>query len=122
MMTEHRDPALEALFKQANRELEGEALTAQVMTRTRSRLVVMAGGAALITMLALLIAWQVFAMPMLEFAVMLSQFFTNPLVDLGEGWVELIFLPINNIASLFVLTAKGALLGWKKLTGTNLIR
>lgn len=122
MMTEHRDPALEALFKQANSELEGEALTAQVMTRTRSRLVVMAGGTALITVLALLIAWQVFAMPMLEFAVMLSEFLANPLVDLGDGWLGLVFLPINNLASLFVLTAKGAMLGWKKLTGTNLIR
>ena len=122
MLTEHRDPALEALFKQANRELEGEALTAQVMTRTRSRLAVMAGGAALITVLTLLIAWQVFAMPMLEFAVMLSEFLANPLVDLGDGWLGLVFLPINNLASLFVLTAKGAMLGWKKLTGTSLIR
>ena len=122
MMTEHRDPALAALFEQANRELEGEALTAQVMSRTRNRLAVMAGGAALLTVAALLVAWQVFAMPMLEFAVMVSQFLTNPLIDLGEGWLGLVFLPINNLASLVVLAAKGAMLGWKKLTGTSLIR
>jgi hypothetical protein len=122
MMTEHRDPALAALFEQANRELEGEALTAQVMSRTRNRLAVMAGGAALLTVAALLVAWQVFAMPMLEFAVMVSQFLTNPLIDLGEGWLGLVFLPINNLASLFVLTARGVMLGWKKLTGTSLIR
>ena len=122
MMTEHRDPALAALFEQANRELEGEAHTAQVMSRTRNRLAVMAGGAALLTVAALLVAWQVFAMPMLEFAVMVSQFLTNPLIDLGEGWLGLVFLPINNLASLVVLAAKGAMLGWKKLTGTSLIR
>jgi hypothetical protein len=122
MMTEHRDPTLAALFEQANRELEGEALTAQVMSRTRNRLAVMAGGAALLTVAALLVAWQVFAMPMLEFAVMVSQFLTNPLIDLGEGWLGLVFLPINNLASLVVLAAKGAMLGWKKLTGTSLIR
>ena len=122
MMTEHRDPALAALFEQANRELEGEALTAQVMSRTRNRLAVMAGGAALLTVAALLVAWQVFAMPMLEFAVMVSQFLTNPLIDLGEGWLGLVFLPVNNLASLVVLAAKGAMLGWKKLTGTSLIR
>ena len=122
MMTEHRDPALAALFEQANRELEGEALTAQVMSRTRNRLAVMAGGAALLTVAALLVAWQVFAMPMLEFAVMVSQFLTNPLIDLGEGWLGLVFLPINNLASLVVLAAKGVMLGWKKLTGTSLIR
>ena len=122
MMTEHRDPALEALFEQANRELEGDALTARVMARTRNRLVMMVGGAALVTVVAALIAWQIFAMPMLEFAVMVTQFLGNPLFDLGDGWLGFIFLPINNLASLFVLTARGVMLGWKKLTGTSLIR
>ena len=122
MMTEHRDPSLEALFEQANRELEGEALTAQVMARTRNRLAMIVGGAALVTVVAVLIAWQIFAMPMLEFAVMVTQFLGNPLFDLGDGWLGFVFLPINNLASLFVLAAKGAMLGWKKLTGTSLIR
>ena len=122
MMTEHRDPALEALFAEANRELEGEAMTAQVMASTRSRLVVMAGGAALVTVVTLLIAWQIFAMPLLDFAIMISQFFTNPLFDLGEGWIGFVFLPINNLGSITVLAAKGAMMGWKKLTGTSLIR
>ena len=71
---------------------------------------------------AVLIAWQVFSMPMLEFAVMVTQFLGKPLFDLGDGWLGFVFLPINNLASLFVLTAKGAMLGWKKLTGTSLIR
>lgn len=122
MMTEHRDPALEPLFEQANRELEGDALTARVMARTRNRLAMMVGGAALVTVVAALIAWQIFAMPMLEFAVMVTQFLGNPLFDLGDGWLGFIFLPINNLASLFVLTARGVMLGWKKLTGTSLIR
>ena len=122
MMTEHRDPSLEALFEQANRELEGEALTAQVMARTRNRLAMIVGGAVLVTVVAVLIAWQIFAMPMLEFAVMVTQFLGNPLFDLGDGWLGFVFLPINNLASLFVLAAKGAMLGWKKLTGTSLIR
>lgn len=122
MMTEHRDPALETLFEQANRELEGEALTAKVMARTRNRLAMIVGSAALVTVVAVLIAWQVFSMPMLEFAVMVTQFLGKPLFDLGDGWLGFVFLPINNLASLFVLTAKGAMLGWKKLTGTSLIR
>ena len=122
MMTEHRDPALEALFEQANRELEGEALTAQVMARTRNRLAMILGGAALVTVVAVLIAWQIFAMPMLEFAVLVTQFLGNPLLDLGDGWLGFVFLPINNLASLTVLTARGAMLGWKKLTGTSLLR
>jgi len=44
------------------------------------------------------------------------------LVNLGEGWVALVFLPVHNIASLAVLIAKGALMGWKKLTDTTLLR
>ena len=122
MMTEPRDPALEALFEQANRVLEGDDLTARVMARTRNRLAMMVGGAALVTVVAALIAWQIFAVPMLEFAVMVTQFLGNPLFDLGDGWLGFIFLPINNLASLFVLTARGVMLGWKKLTGTSLLR
>ena len=40
----------------------------------------------------------------------------------GEGWLALAFMPVNNIASLSVLTAKLALMAWKRLTGAALIR
>jgi hypothetical protein len=122
MMTEYRDQVLESLFDEANRELEGEAITARVMARTRNRLVKMAASAISLTLVVLLLSWYVFAMPLLEFAVMVSQFITNPLIDLGEGWLALAFLPVNNIASLSVLLAKASLMAWKKLTGTTLVR
>lgn len=122
MMTEYRDQVLESLFDEANRELEGEAITARVMARTRNRLVKMAASAISLTLVVLLLSWYVFAMPLLEFAVLVSQFITNPLVDLGEGWLALAFLPVNNIASLSVLLAKASLMAWKKLTGTTLVR
>lgn len=122
MMTEYRDQVLESLFDEANRELEGEAITARVMARTRNRLVKMAASAISLTLVVLLLSWYVFAMPLLEFAVLVSQFITNPLIDLGEGWLALAFLPVNNIASLSVLLAKASLMAWKKLTGTTLVR
>lgn len=122
MMSDIREPSLEAMFSEANRDLEGEAMTAQVMAGTRNRLVRKAAIALVGTIVVLLAMWYVFAGSLLEFAVLLSQALTNPLVDLGEGWLTLAFMPVNNIASLSVLVLKGGLLAWKKLTGSTLIR
>lgn len=122
MMSDIREPSLEAMFSEANRDLEGEAMTAQVMAGTRNRLVRKAAIALVGTIVVLLATWYVFAGSLLEFAVLISRVLTNPLVDLGEGWLALAFMAVNNIASLSVLVLKGGLLAWKKLTGSTLIR
>ena len=122
MMTEYRDPALEELFRAAQRDLADETVTERVMAGTRQRLVRMAALALAGSVVVLLVAWYLFAGPLLEFAVLISQFLTNPLIDLGEGWLALVLLPINNIASILVLSTKLSLLAWKKLTGSSLIR
>ena len=122
MMAELHDAKLESLFAEAKRDFEGEAITAQVMSRTRNRLFTMLGSGVLLGLVALLIGWYLFAGPLLEFAVLVSDFLTNPLIDLGEGWLGLVLLPINNIASVVVLTTKVSLIAWKKLTGSSLIR
>jgi hypothetical protein len=122
MMSPKNEASLEALFDEARQELEGEAITAQVMAGTRNRLLRMAAMALSAAIVVLLVGWYLFAGPLLEFAVLLSQFLTNPLVDLGEGWLGLVFLPINNLASVLVLSTKLSLLAWKKLTGSALIR
>ena len=122
MMTEYRDPTIEKLFREAQRELADEAITERVMAGTRQRLVRMAALALAGSVVVLLVAWYLFAGPLLEFAVLISQFLTNPLFDLGTGWLALVLLPINNIASILVLSTKLSLLAWKKLTGSSLIR
>ncbi|MEE4216144.1 MAG: hypothetical protein V2I48_00880 [Xanthomonadales bacterium] len=122
MMTELRDPLLQTLFNEAKQDVVDEALTAQILAHTRNRYYTLIGGGVLVSLAVLLLAWLVFAMPLLEFAVLVSQFFTNPLVELGEGWLALAFMPVNNIASLSVLLAKASLMAWKKLTGTTLLR
>jgi hypothetical protein len=122
MMTDTRDPVLLELFDNARQEFEGQDMTAKVMVKTRKRLATMAAVAATAGLLVLLISWYLFSMPLLEFAVLISQFLTNPLFDLGEGWITLIVLPINNFASIAVLLTKVLLMGWKKLTGTTLVR
>ena len=122
MMTDTRDPVLLELFDNARQEFEGQDMTAKVMVKTRKRLATMAAVAATAGLLVLLISWHLFSMPLLEFAVLISQFLTNPLLDLGEGWIALAVLPINNFASIAVLLTKVLLMSWKKLTGTTLVR
>ena len=122
MTGELQNAKLESLFAEAKCEFEGEAITAQVMSRTRNRLFTLLGSGVLLGLVALLFGWYVFAGPLLEFAVLVSDFLTNPLIDLGEGWLALVLLPINNIASILVLSTKVSLLAWKKLTGSSLIR
>ncbi|MEJ2400112.1 MAG: hypothetical protein P8Y52_01855 [Xanthomonadales bacterium] len=122
MMTESRDPLLQSVFEQARQELDGADLTASVMARTRRRLVTMAAAAAVAMLAIVLAAWSLIGTSLLEFAVLVSQFLTNPLIELGEGWLALIFLPVNNLASIFVLAGKLTLMGWKKLTGASLVR
>ena len=122
MMTEFRDPLLQSLFDQARQDLDGADLTASVMSRTRRRLLTMAAGAIAVSLIAALTAWSLVGISLLEFAVLVSQFLTNPLVELGEGWLALVFLPVNNLASILVAAAKLALMGWKKLTGASLVR
>jgi hypothetical protein len=122
MMTDSRDPVLQSLFEQARMDLDGADLTASVMSRTRRRLAVMAAGALAAALVVALAAWTLVGTSLLEFAVLVSQFLTNPLIELGEGWLALVFLPVNNLASILVASTKLALMGWKKLTGASLVR
>ena len=122
MMSEYRDPTLEKLFRESEREFEGEAITEQVMARTRNRLFTLAAAGISLSLIAALVGWYLFAGPLLDFAVLVSQFLTHPLLDLGEGWLALVFMPVNNFASISVLLVKGLLTTWKKLTGAALIR
>jgi len=106
MMTDHRDPLLQTFFAEARQDLEGEALTARVMAKTQSlRFLLLAAGISAAVLL-LTGTWLIFGLPLLEFAVLVSEALTATLFDLGSGWLALVFLPVNNIASLLVVTAK----------------
>ncbi len=119
MTTEPLDPRLQTLFAEARQELDGEALTGQVMAQTRKlRYLLFAGG---ITAAFVLLAgtWLLLAIPLLEFAVLVSQVLTTTLVELGEGWLALAFMPVNNIAGLLALTAKAIHFGRKKIISAS---
>ena len=119
MMTNNQDQLLQSVFAEARQDLNDEMLTSSVMAKTRRVLFMLVAGALSLAIILLAGFWLIFGLPLLEFAVLISQFLTMTLVDLGEGWLALVFMPVNNIASLVVITVKAIHLGWKKLIGAS---
>lgn len=118
MMTDDRDPLLETLFAEAESELDGELFTAQAIAqplKLKHRL--LAVGVCVVLIVGLC-AW-LFAVPVQEFALLLTQFLSTPLFELGESSLTGILSPVNNLASGLVLTAKLLWVGWKKITGVT---
>jgi len=118
-MTNNQDQILQTVFAEARQDLDGTVFTDRIMSKTRRLLYLLATGVIAIAVLLLTGAWLVFGVPLLEFAILVSNVMTTTLIDLGEGWLALLFMPVNNIASLLVLTARVIHLGWKKLNGVS---
>lgn len=119
MITENQDQLLQSMFAEARQDLDGEAITSKVMAKTRRVLYMLAAGVLSIAAILVVGAWLIFGMPLLEFALLISQFLTMTLIDLGEGWLALVFTPLNNIASLIIFGAKAIHLAWKKLLSAS---
>lgn len=119
MITNNQDQLLQSAFAEARQDLEDDALTNRVMAKTRRVLYMLAAATLSIAIVLMASVWLVFGMPLLEFAVLISQFLTMTLIDLGEGWLALVLMPVNNIASLFVIGAKAIHLGWKKILNAS---
>jgi len=119
MMTNNQDQMLQSVFAEARQDLDDKVLTASIMAKTRKLYYLLAAGGIAVTVLLLAGTWLLFGMPLLEFAILTSQFLTMALFDLGEGWLALALMPLNNIASLMVISVKAIHLGWKKLIGAS---
>ena len=119
-MTDTHDPRLQSLFRQAEEPLDGEAITARVMARTRRRQAWFWGGGIAAALAGILAAWLTLGVPLLEFAVQVSNVLTMSLIDLGEGWLSLILMPLNSLAGLLALTAKTIQLLRRKIIGASL--
>jgi hypothetical protein len=118
MMNELRDPDLQSLFRQADRELDGEALTARVIRKIRKlKLLVLAGSLSAVLLL-LGGAWLIFGVTLFEFTVLISEALATPLFDLGQGWLALLLLPANTVATLLVITFKALRIFHKRVAGT----
>lgn len=119
MIADSQDQLLQSVFAEARQDLKDEALTSKIMAKTRHVLYLLAASVLTIATVILIVIWLIFGMPLLEFAVLISQFLTMSLIDLGEGWLALALMPVNNIASLFVIGAKAVHLAWKKILSAS---
>ena len=116
-MTENHDHLLQQAFQGAQTPLDDPAFTGRVVARARRRLVVWAVAAGLAALSVLVVIWQLLALPLLELAMLASQVLTSPLIELGEGWLGLIFLPANTLAALFVVILRLVLMLRRKVVG-----
>jgi len=117
MMTEHRDPVLQSLFAADQLDQidqDAQDFTARVMAKTRKLVYQLAGAMAAVTLVLLICVW-VFAIPLQEVTQLVTQTLSATLFDLGDSWVSWVFAPVNNIASLIVISLKAMRIVHKKV-------
>jgi hypothetical protein len=116
-MTERRDPVLQTLFavdQIDQNDQDAQAFTARVMAKTRKLIYQLAGVLAAVALLLLICVW-VFAIPLQEVVQLVTQTVSVTLFDLGDGWASWVFSPVNNIASLIVISLKAIRIVHKKV-------
>ena len=113
-MTEERDPVLQALFVEARQELSDQEFTTQVMSRTQSLRYRIMGSGVFIALLIVVVA-GLFSFPLQEFALLVTQALGTELITVGDSLIAWLLTPINNLASLLVLSAKAMRMLWNKV-------
>lgn len=105
-MNDERDPLLESLFEQAERELVDDKFVvrvmAQVATRRRNVLIGKLAIVALLVALELLLS-----APLQNSASVIAQVLSTSLVELEGGRLALMVAPINSIAGLIGMLLLG---------------
>jgi hypothetical protein len=104
-MTDDMDTQLRKLFAETQPDLDGQVFTARVTGKTRNRKYRYIMGLVSLSLVLVIAVW-LFAIPLPEASLLITQGLTTSLFDLGEGWMAWVFLPINNVASLLILTFK----------------
>lgn len=113
-MTEQRDPLLQSLFTESQVVPADDEFTEKVMAKTyalRQKLMIM----GVIMGLLLILYTVMFGAPLQGFAVLIAQFLSRELLDLGESWFALVVSPLNSSAALLALLFKGFFTLQKKL-------
>jgi len=118
-MNNDRDMVLQNLFNEADKQLDDDTFTSQVVKRTY-KLVVRLGLLLVCTALVVLAGMLLFDISPLVVAQGISEALTTPMFEVG-GWTGWVLTPINNIAGVFVIGFKGFRVLYKKvLRGSRL--
>jgi hypothetical protein len=114
MMTEARDPVLQSLFDQPRHVEDNQEFVARVVARTRRLRYQLIGALAALALMLLAGAW-VLSIPVQATVFSITQVLTTALFDLGESWTAWLLAPVNNIASLLIISLKATRMVWKKI-------
>lgn len=108
-MSGSRDEFLESAFARAEQPLVDPGLAETVLQRARSRRLWRLGlGLTVVAALAL-VAWLSLGVTLLQFGLLFSELVTQSLVDLGEGWLALLLMPLNSVGGLLAIMTKAGL-------------
>jgi len=113
-MSDERDPLLLELFADSQSVTPDDEFTKQVMNKTfalRKKLIVIATFVSVL----LVLYTAVFGAPLQDFALLMAQFLSTNLIDIGENWLALIVSPLNSVAGLLALLFKSFLTVQKRL-------
>ena len=113
-MNDARDPWLESMFAQAERQLVDDDYVAQVMVRVaQRRRNVLIGQLALV---ALLVVFElVLSAPLQNTVGAITQALSATLLELENEWVALVFAPLNSIAGLIGVMLLGMQFLYRKM-------
>ncbi len=117
-MADDRDQFLQTLFAEVTHDLGGKEFTARVVAQTGRWKYQVVAIAAFITLILVTCAWF-FTLPLQEFAFLITQALTITLVDMGDSWLAWLLAPVNNIASLIVISVKAIRVVRKKMLGVS---
>jgi hypothetical protein len=105
-MTEERDPMLQALFADAEQDLQEDAFTGRVMVSARLQKRRALIGWICFDLMIVICVWLL-AAPLQSAVNLLLPSLTTSLVDLDNRLLAELLLPVNNLASVLALLAIG---------------
>ena len=117
-MTDHRDPVLSSLFANSQVDQEDTAFTDHVVAKTRSLRYKIVAGLACFVLVLVAGAWAL-ELPMMEVVQLITEGLTTNLVQLDDGWLSWVLMPVNNVASVLVLSLKAFRMLRKKIISTT---
>ena len=79
-----------------------------------------AAGVVAALLVTLSVLW-LFSAPLQASAMLLIQSMATPLVALEEGWIAWAVSPVNNIASVVVLSVKAVRMLWKRISNASYV-
>ena len=112
-MNEERDPNLQALFVEANDDLEPEPFTSSVMKHASNRrfISLLRAGAAVLVFLGVMVFLP---FDLTRLSVLITQGLATELISIGNVYAAWALAPVNNVAGLIVLCFKAVRMALKR--------